>query len=353
MSRNRTIAAVALASLMAVGAAGAALAQDAPGKVVLIGNQRFGDQGPMDSFSAGLDKCAADFGFEVSKFESIDPAGYEDDIRAIASEGADLILTTFPPMTPAQVTVAKEFPDQKFRAIYQFVNMPDGAPEDVLPNVSSTEFQGHTVGYVLGVVAGHLSKSGMLGMVSGSDDPTVNAVDNGFAAGALSVNPDISVEFGVAGSYEDPAKGKEIALAMASRGVDVIGTQAAKTQLGALEGAKENGILFVGDVADNSALYPEGYLGYFGLDFGSDVYNACKELSEGTWSGGTHIVMDITTGTFFVPWDVLDAWATVQTFTDADTAAAAIEAGKAAEAGIRDGSITVENNMTFPVNIGG
>ena len=234
------IAAVALAGLMALGATGAALAQDAPGKLVLIGNQRFGDQGPMDAFAAGLDKCASEFGFEVSKLESIDPAGFEDDIRAIASEGADLIYTTFPPMTPAQVTVAKEFPDQKFRAIYQFINLPDAAPEDILANVESTEYQGHTVGYVLGVIAAHLSKSGKLGIVSGSDDPTVNAVDNGFAQGALSVNPDISVEFGVAGSYEDPAKGKEIALAMASRGVDVISTQAAKTQLGVIEGAKES-----------------------------------------------------------------------------------------------------------------
>ena len=128
MRRNRTIAAVALASVMALGAAGAALAQDAPGTLVLIGNQRFGDQGPMDAFSAGLDRCASEFGFETSKLESIDPAGYEDDIRAIASEGADLIMTTFPPMTPAQVTVAKECPDQKFRAIYQFINLPDAAP---------------------------------------------------------------------------------------------------------------------------------------------------------------------------------------------------------------------------------
>ena len=106
-------------------------------------------------------------------------------------------------------------------------------------------------------------------------------------------------------------------------------------------------------MADNSALYPEGFVGYFGLDFGSDVYLACKELAEGTWTGGTHTVLDIATDTYFVPWDVVDAWAATQTFTDADTAAAAIEAGKAAEAGIIDGSIVVENDTTFPANIGG
>ena len=348
---NRTAAALGMAGLMVIGVASGALAQDAPKKVMLIGNQRFGDQGPMDAFSGGLDRCASEFGFEISKLESVDPAGYEDDIRAVASEGYDLILTTFPPMTPAQVTVAKEFPDQKFRAIYQFVNLPGDA--EILPNVSSTEYQGHTVGYILGVMAGSLSKSGKLGVVSGSDDPTVNAADNAWGAGALSVNPDISVEFGIAGSYEDPAIGKELALAMVSRGIDVISTEAAKTQLGVIEAAKESGILVQGDVADNSAMYPEGFVGYLALDFGSDVYLACKELAEGTWSGGTHTVLDLSTGTYKVPWDVVDAWAAVQTFTDAETAANAIAAGKAAEAGILDGSIVVENNPALPENIGG
>jgi basic membrane protein A len=347
MIGNRKVASIGLAGLMVLGAAGSALAQDAPKKVMLIGNQRFGDQGPMDAFSAGLDKCAADFGFEISKLESIDPAGYEDDIRAVASEGYDLILTTFPPMTPAQVTVAKEFPDQKFRAIYQFINLEGDA--EILPNVSSTEYQGQTVGYVLGVIAASLSKSGKLGVVAGSDDPTVNSIANAWGQGARSVHPDVSV----AGSYEDPAKGKEIGLAMASRGVDVIATQAARTQLGVIEAAKEQGILVQGDVANNFELYPEGFVGYNALDFGSDVYLACKELAEDAFSGGTHTILDLATGTFFVPWDVIDAWAAVQTFTDADTAAAAIAAGKAAEAAILDGSLVVENNMTFPVNIGG
>ena len=183
------------------------------------------------------------------------------------------------------------------------------------------------------MIAASLSKSGKLGVVSGSDDPTVNAADNGWGQGAVSVNPDVSVEFGVAGSYEDPAKGKEIALAMASRGVDVISTEAAKTQLGVIEGAKENGILVQGDVADNSALYPEGFVGYLAprLRVGRRTSPA-RSSPRAPGPAARTPCSTSPTGTYFVPWDVIDAWAAAQTFTDADTAAAAIAAGKAAEA---------------------
>jgi len=89
----------------------------APKKVVLIGAQRFGDKGPMDSMAAGLDQCATDFGFEVKKIESDSAAAYEEDIRGMANEGYDLIITTFPPMTDPTKTIAAEFPNTKFAAI--------------------------------------------------------------------------------------------------------------------------------------------------------------------------------------------------------------------------------------------
>ena len=368
MLMNRKATALAMAATMVVTVGGSVMAQSPsagpagslvpaePGKVykvVLIGDQSFGDNGPMDAFAAGLEKCKTEFGMDITKKESLDPAGFEDDIRAFASDGADLIMTTFPPMTPAQTTVAKEFPDTKFRAIYQFINLPGDTGDKLYPNIESTEYQGQTVAYVLGVIAGALSKTGKLGAVSGSDDPTVNAADNAWAQGALSVNPKVSVEYGIAGSYQDAAKGKEIALAMASRGVDVISTEAAATQLGVIDGAKESKILVQGDVANNATLYPEGYVGYLGLDFGSDVYLACKELYTGTWTGGTHTVLDLNTDTYYVPWDVIDAWAASQTWADQATVAAALQKGHDAEAAIRAGTLVVDNNTATPVNIGG
>ena len=55
--------------------------------------------------------------------EVTDAASYEEEIRAMAKEGYDLILTTFSPMTEATKAVAADYPDVKFAAIFQNINV--------------------------------------------------------------------------------------------------------------------------------------------------------------------------------------------------------------------------------------
>jgi basic membrane protein A and related proteins len=114
------------------------------------------------------------------------------------------------------------------------------------------------------------------------------------------------MEYAASNSFEDPVKGKEIASAMISRGADVIETGAALTQLGALEAAKGAKILFIGDVGDNYTQYPEGFVGYLGVDFGANVYLACSNFSKGTFEGGKQGHMDVSNGGYYVPWDALE-----------------------------------------------
>ena len=107
-------------------------------RVALIVNQRFGDQSSVDIIAAGVDKAAEEFGLEVKKLESTSTASHEDDIRSLAREGYDLIITTFPQMSEATLTVAKEYPDIKFAAIYQYIN----GQETEADNVWSSEYHG-------------------------------------------------------------------------------------------------------------------------------------------------------------------------------------------------------------------
>ena len=205
--------------------------------IVLISNQKSGDMGPVDAMFAGAKRAEADFGVTVKTMEVTDAASYEEEIRAMAKEGYDLILTTFSPMTEATKAVAADYPDVKFAAPFQKIFV-DG---ESFPIVGYTAYRGEECTYVTGVIAATLSESGILGYISGDQAAGVCEACSGFMQGALSVDPDVDVKFMSVDSYEDPAKAKEIANAMINAGVDAFQTAAGNSQLGVLEAATEAG----------------------------------------------------------------------------------------------------------------
>lgn len=215
-------------------------------KVALVVNQKFGDKASMDDLASGADQAAEDFGVEIAKVESQDASRYEEDIRAMADQGYDMIVTTYAYMTDATKLVAKEYPDTKFSAIFQTIN--DG--EEKYDNVWDTEFHGEGAFYLGGYIAGLLTKTDHVGFVVGAEEPTPNAEGNGFMMGVLASNPDAKVEFSYVGSYEDPATAKEVTSAMISQGCDVIQTDSGASNAGVVEACQEAGVLCAGEITD-------------------------------------------------------------------------------------------------------
>lgn len=273
-----------------------------PIRVALVVNQKFGDLGPCDQMMTGLEKARDDFDIEIKALESDGVAAHEDDVRAMAKEGYDLIITTFPDMTQATVTVAEEYPETSFGCIYQFVN----SAESAIPNVYDAQFEGQEAMYILGAMAAKLTKTNKVGMICGAEEPSPNADGNAFMSAIREYNPDCEVQFAYVGSYEDVAKAKEIAMAMAAAGCDIIQTDAGKCQVGIMEAAKDAGILVCGDTSDYSENYPEGVYGFFGGDFTNCVYLMIKDYVEGNFKGGTTGVMNLANGCFFLTPDMFE-----------------------------------------------
>lgn len=312
-------------------------------KIVLISPQKSGDMGPVDAMFAGAARAEEDFGVTVKTMEVIDAASYEDEIRAMAKEGYDLIMTVFSPMAEATKAVAKDYPDTNFAAIFQNINV-DG---ETYPNIWDTEYRGEEGTFVTGVIAATISETGVLGYISGDQSAGVCEAASGFMQGALYANPDIDVKFMSVESYEDPAKAKEIANAMIAAGVDTFQTDAGSSQIGVIEAANEAGVYVSGDVADNSDICPNGFYSYLGIDFGENVYLAVKQLVEGNYPGGEHGYMNIVSGTYFIDTTLLDTLAEnvpekAALFNEAKAAA------EAAIAGIKDGSISVVHDIELP-----
>lgn len=104
----------------------------------------------------------------------------------------------------------------------------------------------HEPCYLMGVIAGSMTKTNKIGMIGGYPIGEVNRLFHAFMAGAKSVNPKAEFKVSFIGSWYDPPKAKEFAFAQVEAGVDVLYAERA----GVVDAAREKGILAFGNVND-------------------------------------------------------------------------------------------------------
>ncbi len=109
----------------------------------------------------------------------------------------------------------------------------------------------HEPSYLLGIIAGSMTKSNVLGLVGLFPADDVNDQVHAFRNGALSVNPNVKLKVTFIESWYDPAKAAEAANAQIAAGVDYI------LQLGeSFETCKQKGIICFGNYVDLNSVAP-------------------------------------------------------------------------------------------------
>ena len=225
------------------------------------------DQGGVNDKSfnqsawAGVQKAIKDLGIEGKFIESKAETDYEKNLDIFANEKYDLILGVGFLMGDALAKKAKQYPDRKF-AIVDNAYFPAkaGDPDPYatdLKNVTSLMFQEDEVGYLAGVLAGCMTKTGTVCTVSGMEIPPIVRYVVGYQNGAKSQNPQIKALNTYIPSFVDSAKGKETGLAMIGQACDVVFGVGGITGNGGLLAAQENGKMAIGVDVDQYQTYPE------------------------------------------------------------------------------------------------
>lgn len=205
----------------------------------------------------------------------------EQVLRGLARKNLDLIASIGFAQQAAVQKVAKEFPKVRFVLI-------DGVAQGA--NVNSITFKEEEGSYLVGVAAAMASKSKKLGFIGGVDIPLIRTFACGYAQGAKSVNPKIEVSNNMVGttsdSWNNPAKGGELARSQFDRGVDVVFAVAGGSGLGTLQTAKEKGKLAIGVDSNQNSLYPGTILTSMVKRVDNAVYESFMEMKNGTWKAG-------------------------------------------------------------------
>jgi basic membrane protein A len=282
--RGLKMAAMAAVGLMVMGGlAGAAELRIA--MVTDVGGVN--DQSFNQSAWEGLLRAEKELGAEVAYKESKQDADYGPNMETLTDAGYDLIWGIGFLMGDAIKETAEINPDQKY-AIIDFSYGPETPA-----NVTCAVFQEEQPSFLVGYIAGKMTRANKVGFVGGIKFPLIEKFEYGFMAGVKLANPQCQVLRQYAESFTDAAKGKAIANNMYQQGADIVFHAAGGVGDGVIEAAKEKGKWAIGVDKDQNFLAPEHVLTSAMKRVDNAIFDMARRLKEGQWQGGETVVYSL------------------------------------------------------------
>lgn len=250
-------------------------------------------------------------GITVKYLQSKSEADYQPNLNQFVKDGYNLTWGIGFALQSALTDIAKQNPKSNFAIIDAAVDAP---------NVESVLFSENEGSFLVGVIAGKMTKSNKIGFVGGMDSPTIKKFEVGFKAGIEAVNPKAQFTAVYASGFDKPDEGKAAAATLYNDGADIIFQAAGGTGTGVFNEAldrKSQGqsVWVIGVDKDQS------------LEFGDDVTltsmmkrvdvaikTVSQQVIDGTFKGGTTTTLGLKddgvgvadTSSKNVPQDVLD-----------------------------------------------
>jgi len=308
------------ASEPASAASVAAAAPAGPLKIAFAYVGPVGDAGWTFAHNAARLAVEKEFGDKVQTtiVEKV-PEGPEAErvIRDLVGQGNTLVFgTTFGYMEP-MLKVAADTPNVKFEHATGY---------KTAPNMRTYDSRTYEGAYMAGVIAGGMSKSGVIGVVGSIPIPEVIRNINTFTLGAQSVNPKIKTKVVWVNAWFDPPKETEGAQSLINQGADVLFQNTDSPAV--LQTAEKAGKYAFGWDSDMSQFGPKAHLASSIINWAPYYIQATKDALEGTWTTGS------------VWWGVKEG--AIDLVSISDKVPAELKAKvEAVKAGLKDGSLVI------------
>ena len=193
-------------------------------------------------------------------------------ITKLARSGHKLIFTTsFGYMNPT-LKVAKRFPKVKFEHATGFKRSKN------LATYSARFYEGR---HVVGLIAGKMTKSNVIGYVASFPIPEVIRGINATFLAARSVNPKVKIKIIWVSTWFDPGKEADAAKALIAQGADVIMQHTDSPA--PLQQAQKNKVWAVGQASNMVAFGPKAQLTAIIDDWNAYYIQRTKAMLDGTW----------------------------------------------------------------------
>lgn len=222
----------------------------------------------------GLEKAMGDK-IKTTFVENVpETADSERVFRQLAADGNKLIFaTSFGYMEPLQ-KVAKLFPDVKFEHVNGF---------KTAANISVYEPRFEEGFYLIGTIAGQMTKSNTLGFIGSFPIPSVVRNINAMTLGAQAVNPKVKTKAIWVNTWYDPGKERQAADTLIAEGADNVAQNTDSPA--SIQAAQEKGTYAFSIDADMSSFGKKAQLSGTTEDWSGYYIAETKKVLDGTWTG--------------------------------------------------------------------
>ncbi|MGL6063579.1 MAG: BMP family lipoprotein [Fusobacteriaceae bacterium] len=249
---------------------------------LLLSMGGLGDKSFNDSAYAGLLRAEKDFKI---KTKYIEPSSWSEDamfLNEFVENDFDLIIATSYTTQDALEEIAIKYPKIKFAII---------DTEAKGDNIASLMFKEEEGSFLVGALAGMMSKSKKIGFIGAADIPLINNFKKGYEQGALYIDPSIKIltpYIGGDSPYSDPIKGKEHSISMIKQNVDIIYHATGNTGNGIMEAIKEYNIYAIGVDSNQDEIVPGKVLTSMLKNIDNVIYDLISDTVNNKFVGGVH-----------------------------------------------------------------
>ena len=269
--------------------------------------------------------AAAEGAIEYTFSEGVSATDYPRAMREYAEAGNQLIIGETFPVERQGREVAADYPQTAF-----VMGSSSGPEGDNFGVFGTWNYDG---AYLAGMLAGKMTKTGVVGSVGAIPIPEINLLINAFAEGVKAVNPDAKHLVAWVGTFFDPPKARELGLAHIEAGADILFGE----RIGTADAAKERGIKAVGSLIDYTPAYPDTV-------FANALWGFRPILDA--------IVADVAagrpTGKDYTAFGLMKEGGSDISYVKGVAPAEAEEAMEKVRASIKDGSFAVPQNFDEP-----
>ncbi len=236
---------------------------------------------------------------ETSYMEAVDGADAEGMLAELADKGNRVIFAASSSYTEAVLKVAPQYPNVVFMVC---------SGNKTAANVGDYTARTYQPRYLSGLVAGKMTKSGIIGYVALAPTPGIIRDIDAFTLGAKAENSKVKVDVAWTQNCLDVQRESGAVNNLLKDNADVIVQERDDPFM--QQPAAEEGVLFIGSDGDLAQPLPGADLISTGINWGPMYVALVKAVQNGTWKPGQTWgdISDHTVGISslnpVVPWDV-------------------------------------------------